>query len=245
MAVSGANIYIIYEQEWNGIYQLYLSYSRDYGNTWVRNIKLTDSTKNVFEPSISVENENIYIAWVDRRDGGKSIYFKRSSDYGVTWDTSQRITSIGGCTYPEIATNAYWVHAVWWKSWGTLTGDDIFYQRHEVPQGKIEATIDIDPNTLNLKSKGRWITVYIELPVGHNVNDVNISTVVLEGLIPCEDHPAEIGDHNKNGISDLMVKFDRADVEDILNAGYNIEIGISGTFINGMSFQGQDSIRVI
>ncbi|UCF08160.1 MAG: exo-alpha-sialidase, partial [Thermoplasmata archaeon] len=163
IAVSGANIYITYEQEWYGIYQLFLSYSRDYGNTWVRNVKLTDSTKNILNPSISVENENIYIAWVDRRDGGYTIYFKRSSDYGVTWDTSQRITSIGGCHDPEITANAHWVHVVWWKMWGTLICDDIFYKRHEVPQSQIEATIDIDPDTLNLKSKGRWITVYIEL----------------------------------------------------------------------------------
>ncbi|MEW5995324.1 MAG: glycoside hydrolase family 16 protein [Candidatus Zixiibacteriota bacterium] len=30
----------------------------------------------------------------------------------------------------------------------------------------VPATVDIDPDTLNLKSQGRWITAYIELPAG-------------------------------------------------------------------------------
>ena len=36
----------------------------------------------------------------------------------------------------------------------------------------IEAICDINPNKLNLKSKGRWITVYLELPENYDVNDI-------------------------------------------------------------------------
>ncbi|MCK4435140.1 hypothetical protein KAU92_06580, partial [Candidatus Bathyarchaeota archaeon] len=35
---------------------------------------------------------------------------------------------------------------------------------------QISATVDIEPNTLNLKSEGEWITCYIELPEGYNVS---------------------------------------------------------------------------
>ncbi|MCL6558757.1 MAG: hypothetical protein K6U74_08110, partial [Firmicutes bacterium] len=31
----------------------------------------------------------------------------------------------------------------------------------------IPATVDFDPDTLNLKSQGKYVTTYIELPVGH------------------------------------------------------------------------------
>ncbi|MBU2530855.1 MAG: hypothetical protein KKD35_07440, partial [Elusimicrobia bacterium] len=41
----------------------------------------------------------------------------------------------------------------------------------------IRAKIDITPNTLNLKSKGNWITAYIELPQKYNVNDIDIASI--------------------------------------------------------------------
>jgi hypothetical protein len=45
----------------------------------------------------------------------------------------------------------------------------------------IIASIDIKPDTLNLKSKGNWITAYIELPEGSNVGDIDCSTIRLAG----------------------------------------------------------------
>ncbi len=73
---------------------------------------------------------------------------------------------------------------------------------------ELETKIDIDPDTLNLKSKGKWVTVYIELSEGFDVEDIDIDTLELEG-IPAEDSPTEIGDYDDDGIPDLMVKFDR------------------------------------
>lgn len=105
----------------------------------------------------------------------------------------------------------------------------------------VDATIDIDPNTLNLYSKGRWITVYIELPENYNVSDINASTVKLNGKIPAESHPTEIGDHDTDGIPDLMVKFDRQELIATLGSG-EISITITG-FANGILFEGNHTIR--
>jgi len=35
----------------------------------------------------------------------------------------------------------------------------------------LSATVDLDPDTLNLESKGKWITCYIELPEGYGIGD--------------------------------------------------------------------------
>jgi len=108
-----------------------------------------------------------------------------------------------------------------------------------------KAIIDIDPDTLNLESKGRWITAYIELPAGYKVADIDVSTLLLNDSVQAESRPASIGDDDNDEIIDLMVKFDRAAVEGLLEVGDNVEITVSGSLTDGTQLVGSDIIRVI
>jgi len=129
---------------------------------------------------------------------------------------------------------------------------------------EITATVDINPETLNLNSSGTWITVYIELS-GYNVEDINVSTVLLEEFVPAETNPKygfvknpEIKDRDGDGIPELMVKFDRQMVINYIwdrlchmgivplsKEGGEVDLTITGELINGTSFEGSDTIRVI
>ena len=114
----------------------------------------------------------------------------------------------------------------------------------------VSAEIDIDPNTLNLKSNGKWVSCYIELPEGHDVNEIDISTVNISDingnsiLIHAESHPTDTGDHDGDGIPDLMVKFDRQKVQNAVGPG-DATITVEGEFGEGFYFKGFDTIRVI
>lgn len=120
----------------------------------------------------------------------------------------------------------------------------------------IEATIDIDPNTLNLRSKGKWITAYIELPEGYNVADINVSSIMLNNTIPVEPKPMAVGDYDNDSIPDLMVKFDRAEVISYILANIDltelieerfmtITLTIIGYLYDGTPFQGRTAIKII
>lgn|GEM_PF-1257924 len=98
----------------------------------------------------------------------------------------------------------------------------------------LKATVEFDPDVLNLSSKGKWVTAYIEFPEGYSVNDIDVSTVMLNGKISAELKPTAAG----------MVKFDRAGVQSILEPGEEVEIKITGEFA-GKAFEGTDTIRVI
>lgn len=113
-----------------------------------------------------------------------------------------------------------------------------------LPVTNITATIDFDPNTLNQKSTGNWVTVYIELPSEHNVADISISSLRLNGIIPAQPWPYDIGDCDHDGIQDLMVKFKRADVINLLPYGDNVQVLVTGT-VGTTTFEGVDVIRVI
>jgi hypothetical protein len=113
---------------------------------------------------------------------------------------------------------------------------------------EIPTTLDIDPNMLNLGSKGRWITAYIELPEGYDVADINVSTIMLNGTVPSELRPTAIGDYDSDGVPDLMVKFNRTAVSElILSQGIkygNVTLTITGKLNDGTLFEGSDVIRV-
>jgi len=120
----------------------------------------------------------------------------------------------------------------------------------------INATVEVNPQTLNLRSRGKWITAYIELSEGNSVQDINISTILLNDTIPAELKPAVTGDYDEDGILDLMVKFDRREV--ILHILSNIDmtesfgrrfmtatLTITGMLDDGTSFQATDTIKII
>jgi hypothetical protein len=110
----------------------------------------------------------------------------------------------------------------------------------------IEVHFRVHPESLNVKSNGRWVTALIELPEGFNAQDINISTIMLNETIPAELRPIEIGGQQ------LMVKFDRAMLEQyILGSGNPAEkftmvsLTVTGRFNDGTRFVGTDTIKAI
>lgn len=107
---------------------------------------------------------------------------------------------------------------------------------------QVEADVEIKPETLNLASQGRWITAFIELPEDYHAADIDPDSVVLNGVVPAEK--SRIGDHDRNGVFDLMVKFDRRHTASLLEPGDAVEITGTG-IVEGLRLAGVDAIQVI
>ncbi|MEW6222692.1 MAG: hypothetical protein AB1476_05240, partial [Candidatus Hadarchaeota archaeon] len=113
----------------------------------------------------------------------------------------------------------------------------------------VPAIVDIDPNTLNLKSKGMWITAYIELPEGHP-EDIDTNSVKLNGAVSVESSTSygfvkdqQLVDRDADGLPELMVKFDRSAVQKLLQPG-NVKLTIGGNFVDLLPFEGSGTIKV-
>ena len=102
----------------------------------------------------------------------------------------------------------------------------------------IQAEVDVDPNTLNLNSTGKWITAFIRLPEEYDVAEIDPNSVLLEGQIK----PERFWLTEDNQIA--IAKFDREQVQAILTVG-DIKLTITGYFIDGIPFEGTDTIKVI
>jgi len=100
------------------------------------------------------------------------------------------------------------------------------------------AEVDIDPDTLNLTSKGNWITSLIWLPEDYSVADIDPNSVFLEDEVRADlfrvDEEEQVA----------IAKFSRSEVQGILNLGW-VELTVSGELTDGTVFEGTDVIRVI
>ena len=108
-------------------------------------------------------------------------------------------------------------------------------------------SVNITPDTLNLKSKGNYVTCYIEVPDDYDVSDIDPETVALtigDTTIEAKSSPTAIGDYNDNGILDLMVKFDRTTIQDVCVPG-TVEMRVSCETRDGTGLQGNDTVLVI
>lgn len=113
----------------------------------------------------------------------------------------------------------------------------------------VQASVNIEPDTLNLNSKGKnGVTAYIELPAGYDVNQIDITTVklnVLGTLIEAHLTPTVIGDYDGDGTLDRMVKFDRQAVTDALGTTTgDISLTVFGHLSGNYIFTGTDIIKV-
>lgn len=104
----------------------------------------------------------------------------------------------------------------------------------------IEVDIRITPRTLNLSSKGNYINCSIALDGGYDITDIDISTILLHGVVAPESVRYDAEEDK------LMIKFDRAGTQELLE-GMTGEVSliVKGKLNNDMDFEGSDTINLI
>lgn len=185
-------------------------------------------------------------------------YFtSRGSSMGSIYPDNEHYYNVpetGWSVKPIDVSAAAWVRGAWNDVWilaeETCYNGGLGYLEFRVPP-VVSATIDINPDTLNMKSKGNVITCYIELPEGYHVEDINIESVKLskinDDLLASPLYvlgPSGVGDYDSDGVPDLMVKFNRRRLISLLETG-NVKFTVAGQIIDGQQFEGTDTIRVI
>jgi len=129
----------------------------------------------------------------------------------------------------------------------------IFVILSDMPLVYCQTTVDVDfnPETLNLKSRGQYVTVAINFSgTGYTANNITKGSITLVIKNSTGDtspdlkpvRPAQV----ENGL--LILKFSRSSVQDAVKklggAGEYTAI-VSGTFSNGTAFTGEDTFRAI
>jgi predicted CXXCH cytochrome family protein len=154
---------------------------------------------------------------------------------------------------PEETTTDLFLQADWNYQFVHADGSDGIHNT-DYARALLEAAIasfapvsmdfTFNPHTLNLASNGNWVTGYLQPPAGYSASDIDVASILLNGSIPVAmGAPTAICDCDEDGVDELMVKFDRAEVQAILSEGKEVLVVVSG-FVAGERFVGTDMIRV-
>jgi hypothetical protein len=128
VAVSGSIVHVVWEDERDGNYEIYYKRSTDGGVTWEADTRLTNNSAWSEFPSVAVSGSMVQVVWNDERDGNNEIYYKRSTDAGVTWEADTRLTNNSAPSWiPSVAVSGSIVHVVWFDA---RDGNyEIYYKR--------------------------------------------------------------------------------------------------------------------
>ncbi|HRB01368.1 MAG TPA: hypothetical protein PK294_13115 [Ignavibacteria bacterium] len=123
IAASGNVVHVVWYDYREGNYEIYYKRSIDGGVSFQADTRLTNNTASSFSPSVSVSGLVVHIVWNDRRDGNYEIYYKRSTDAGISWGADTRLTNNSAHSqFSSVAVSGSVVHVVWREM------DDIYYK---------------------------------------------------------------------------------------------------------------------
>jgi hypothetical protein len=127
---SNDNIHVVWSDYTPGSPEIYYRRSINGGVTWGNVKRLSWNSGGSYTPAIAADsNDNIHVVWHDDTPGSSEIYYKRSTNGGVSWSGANRLTWSSGVSYnPAItADSSDNLHIVWHGfSPGSL---EIYYKR--------------------------------------------------------------------------------------------------------------------
>ena len=154
VSVSGSNVHVLWLDSRNNLkYEIYYKHSLDGGITWGADTRLTiNYTSATLHAAVSTSGSFVHVVWDDNRDGNYEIYYKRSTDGGLSWGTDTRLTNNSGqSVYPFVSASGSAVHVLWQdnRDGGNY---EIYYKRN--PTGNVTGIENIGselPEEFNLE----------------------------------------------------------------------------------------------
>ncbi len=131
VAADGNLVHVVWYDDRDGNFEIYYKRSTDAGASWGADTRLSSDTARSFEPSIAVSGSIVHVVWYDYRNGDYAdIYYKRSTDGGVSWGADMRLTNGSAeSKFPSVSVSGLNVHVVWIRQDTSNLITNTYYKR--------------------------------------------------------------------------------------------------------------------
>ncbi|MBE2217547.1 MAG: exo-alpha-sialidase [Ignavibacteria bacterium] len=121
-------VHLTWSDEIDNNEEIFYKRSTDKGMNWDETRRLSDGASYSQWPSVSGSGSEVYVVWSDNRDSQPEIYFKRSTDNGITWGADVRLSNkYSNSSFPTLTVYKSILHVGWSDD---RTGNlEIFYKR--------------------------------------------------------------------------------------------------------------------
>ncbi len=117
IAVSSSTVHVVWSESRDGNWEIYYKRTTNSGTNWQSDVRLTNNASGSLGPSMAVSGSIVHVVWYDNRDGNEEIYYKRSTNGGVNWQSDVRLTNnTSNSSFPSVAVSGSVVHVVWYDN---------------------------------------------------------------------------------------------------------------------------------
>jgi len=178
LSVSGLDVHVAFRDSRNSTgtgYEIFHKHSTDGGITWSPDTQLSNAHVTVYNPSVSVSGSGVHVVWTDNHEGNFKIYYNRSTDGGLSWETVTQLSNGTSVSIsPFVAASSSAVHVVWQDN---RDGNyEIYYKRNST---------NSEVGLKELSSVGLEFTVFpnpasteIKIRSLENINELNITNIL-------------------------------------------------------------------
>jgi len=127
---SSNNIFLVWQDDSSGNAEVYFKKSTNSGASWSGTSRMTWNSGDSKNPMIAVAAANtLYSFWWDDTPGNGEIYFKKSTNSGISWGSLNRMTWNSGHSMIPIAVvdSNGWIHLLWTDY--TSGNGEVYYKK--------------------------------------------------------------------------------------------------------------------
>lgn len=100
---------------------------------WEPDVRLTNDPASSIRCFIGSNGNLLHVVWQENRDGNHELYYKRSTNKGISWSQDIRLTNDSNSSIlPSIAVSGSFVHVVWQEN---RDGNNEIYYKNSTDSG--------------------------------------------------------------------------------------------------------------
>ena len=145
VTAEGNNVYVVWQDNTNGNYDVYLAYSPDNGRNFesIRNLSKNNGTSEL--PQVTAEGNNVYVVWQDNTNGNYDVYFAYSPDNGRNFESIRNLSKNNGTSeLPQVTAEGNNVYVVWQDN--TNGNYDVYFKSSSTNGTKFKSIRNLSKN---------------------------------------------------------------------------------------------------
>jgi len=126
LSASSSGLHLVFEDDNNYMNRWQINYRRslDGGKSWSNLIKISGKGIYAINPSITSNGDSVHIVWQEFRNGEWGIFYRKSSNGGMTWSTPIQI-SFAKVERPLVRE----IDSPWFPVIDSIDGENIYISR--------------------------------------------------------------------------------------------------------------------